>query len=567
MPARLPALIERLDSRVLLSGGDPDPAFNDGGLVEQQFPGGSSVFTDVETLADGSILAAGTLTVVEGDQLTNQTKLLLAKYRFDGSLDPDFGIDGTIVNTPRGVSTALQLALTDGGFFVLGSRGSILKFESTGRLDRTFGHDARLTPDNSAQAIIVDPEGRLVVGGSRAHPGEPHNSVGWDGVIQRYTSDGILDTTFNNTGEFISEVPILGEEDADVKIFRSFAIDPQGRVIAGLNRFNPFGGGDNGLGSELNYLFRFNSDGSLDADYGQQIIGGTLRLVSGVTSDGSVMLVGENIAKVDPTGQQLDTTYGNNGIANTTKLGPFPGDYGLRARDQSAVSPDGSVVYTNVAALQDTTLAGSLELTRLTAAGQLDTNFGTNGTKVILQSTHADAQDFLDAVELSPDGTLVFAGQTGYVSPPVGEHDFIADPTFTITADTRTATVGRMLLNDNPAVQLVPRLLTTPQQSLYVSVYLRDPAGVDLDSLDDDDLKLVDPAGGTRRFRFVSSEDVSGDGTTIQARYRIPAPTTDGWTSANNGVYEIRLAKQQIAGDDANFAMGQPLGSVTVKIA
>src|SRR5687767_5606497 len=98
-PTYVPPAVQTLESRLLFGAGGLDPAFNHAALVSTEFPGGSSVISAMQTLPDGGILAGGTVRVIEGNTLTTQTKLLLAKYRFDGSLDPSFGIGGKIVNT------------------------------------------------------------------------------------------------------------------------------------------------------------------------------------------------------------------------------------------------------------------------------------------------------------------------------------------------------------------------------------------------------------------------------------------------------------------------------------
>ncbi|HTL27808.1 MAG TPA: hypothetical protein VL282_01245, partial [Tepidisphaeraceae bacterium] len=89
-------ILERLDARVFLSAGFPDPAWNRDALVKTAFDNGSSVMNDVAALPDGSVLAAGTVIGRRGSKFTGDTLLAIAKYRFDGTLDPDFGVDGKI---------------------------------------------------------------------------------------------------------------------------------------------------------------------------------------------------------------------------------------------------------------------------------------------------------------------------------------------------------------------------------------------------------------------------------------------------------------------------------------
>jgi hypothetical protein len=194
-----------------------------------------------------------------------------------------------------------------------------------------------------------------------------------------------------------------------------------------------------------------------------------------------------------------------------------------------------------------------MELTRITAEGQPDLNFGDQGTLTVATNTDVHAEDFLDAVDYAPDGSLVIGGQSGILSP-------------TGRTDTRSFVAGRLIISPGPAVQLVPRTLKESSSYLYITVLIRDPDGVDLTSLDDSDLKLLDADGIGRRFRFFSSADVNGDGKYIAARYRIKGPNNSAWTRAANGTYEVRLQRKQIADINGNVATAQPLGTVRVNI-
>ena len=121
MRTHLPPIFERLDSRMLLSAGDFDPAFNNGALLKTAFDNGSCAIADVKALPDGGMIAAGTIRVRNGSGLTGHTLLSLVKYKFDGSLDTTFGAGGKIAATPRNMAGGFKLQLTpDGGFIVMG---------------------------------------------------------------------------------------------------------------------------------------------------------------------------------------------------------------------------------------------------------------------------------------------------------------------------------------------------------------------------------------------------------------------------------------------------------------
>jgi uncharacterized delta-60 repeat protein len=585
----LPTL-ETLDSRLLFGAGDLDPAFNHGALVDTEFAGGSSVIADIETLPDGGILAAGTVRVREGDTLTEKTQLALVKYCFDGSLDLNFGVGGKIVNTPRGMSGAVRLQLTpDGGFLVMGSPETspdgldsndnpvvssfasaalntsemLLKFTATGRIDTRFGKNGVIKPGN-IDTFTVDPQGRILVGGFQNHADLPQSSFATDATLTRYTEAGALDTSFNSTGQFISVSPDIVEEESRYQTFRSIAIDNQGRILSAMEVFSTFGGdvSTDGLGYAYTQMFRLSDSGQIDGSYTGDHIQ-KLRRIAGVLDDGSVILIGKTIARVDPTGH-LDASYGNNGVANTTKLSLTPSNnlYLRQAEERAAASVDGSIVFANVAT------PGHLELTRIDPQGQPDASFGNSGTLTIATDNDPDTLGYLGAVDLAPDGSIVVAGQSGILTPKTAAtRDLDQNPRVTIETDTRRAVVGRVMSGAGPAVQLVPRTLKASSRSLYITVLIRDPEGVDVSTLDDYDLKLLDASHNVRRFHFIASEDRNGNGTYIAARYRIAAPGASIWTSADNGIFQVRLQRKQIADRDANWAVAQVLGPVFVKIA
>jgi uncharacterized delta-60 repeat protein len=555
--------IEALDVRVLLSAGFPDPAWNDGGLVKTTFESGSSIVNDVEALPDGSVLAAGTAIGRRGSKFTGNTMLAIAKYRFDGSLDPTFGDGGKIENTPRSMAGAFQLELTpDGGFIVEGSattRGDqvetsggefLLKFNSDGHVDTTFGKNGVLKPENIT-SFEVDSQGRILIGGYHTHP---DNLAVTDATLTRYNPDGKIDTGFSNNGQFIVLATNI-DPDANPMNFNGIDVDSQGRILASMlmqkSRVLP----------EVT-VYRLNNNGKIDRTYasnGRAHLIDTVppddrdpvedfREVARALDDGSVMLRGEMVTKLDPDGH-LDANYGKTGVAVTTHW-PIHANDSLGTRtiyNQFAFSDDGSVV------LADHTRRGALELTRLNAQGFEDPTFGVNGSIWLEGDGDPNAMGELRGVDLAADGSVVAGGVSGILSP-------------TGRTDTRQFVTGRRMGGAGPAVQLVPRTLTNSSAALYITVYIRDPDGVDLSTLDNFDLKLLDASGNGRRLQFASSGDVNGDGKFSAARYRIKAPNGSAWTRAANGTYEIRLQRKQIADPKGNVATAQLLGTVRVNI-
>jgi len=240
--------------------GTLDPTFGSGGIVTTDV-GDADELLAVAVDADGRIVAAGT-TGKPG------AAYALARYAADGTLDATFG-DGGIVTTDVGL-TAFPSAIAiqpDGGILVggpaivrylptgrldrtsgtrgivrtegygypytlaprpdgsllvgLGGEGParVMRFTSRGRLDATFGAGGTAAcgrPGSRVSAIVVQPDGRILVGGSR------------DGDLElaRCTPDGALDPAFGNGGTVTTDV---GGSEAGLN---HLAVQPDGRIVA-----------------------------------------------------------------------------------------------------------------------------------------------------------------------------------------------------------------------------------------------------------------------------------------------------------------------------------------------
>ena len=246
-----------------------------------------------------------------------------------------------------------------------------------------------------------------------------------------------------------------------------------------------------------------------------------------------------HLSRYDSDGT-LDVGYGTNGVS--------PIAFG--AVGNIAVGPDGSVAHGT--GVNDTDSSSDFAVQRILPDGQIDSDFGTNG---ILTLASDNGNNFVSSVALAPDGTLVIGGQTGGLfafrkSRHEGRHARAAS----------TAAKGRPY---NSFAKLKTR-----SRYLSMTVLIRDDDGVNASTLDNNDLKLFDEDGNTRKIRLLSEVEVGGSATYIQATYRIVAPNNAAtWTAADNGTYEVRLQKQQIFDTDNNAAAAQLLGTLGVKIA
>jgi uncharacterized delta-60 repeat protein len=229
--------------------GSLDSTFGQNGTVFTDFGKADSAL-DVAIQPDGKILAAG----IRFDSL-GVSSIAVARYGADGSRDQTFGAGGTLVDDSANGGDAIAL-LPDGKLAVVGPVWSgstldtvLLRLTAAGARDSSFGNGGRvvasLTGSDDLHALVVQPDGKLVVAGE--------TNVSW--IVARFTADGTLDPAFDNDGRTITDVGGVGEA-YDVALQRDGKI-----LVAG------HGLGSAGGGSDL-ILVRYNTDGSLDSTFG-----------------------------------------------------------------------------------------------------------------------------------------------------------------------------------------------------------------------------------------------------------------------------------------------------------
>lgn len=152
----------------------------------------------------------------------------------------------------------------DGGYLVAGESQSplssngldvvLVRYTPSGHLDRTFGENGRAEynaiNDDSARAMAVQPDGKILVAGFRFH------TINEDFALWRFNADGSADSSFGSGGlarGFFGLGPDYGQDlvvQADGKI-----------VVAGFS--------ETSSGRHLT-MIRFDADGERDDSFGDQ---------------------------------------------------------------------------------------------------------------------------------------------------------------------------------------------------------------------------------------------------------------------------------------------------------
>jgi len=198
--------------------GSLDPTFGTGGTVTTSFTDGVAGVGAFEQ-STGDIVA-----LAQVDFVNNVgTGVGLVRYTSTGELDTTFGTNGITVTTFAGIAFdpfgfAVQ---TSGGFLIAGvvttksgrNEFGLARYTSSGILDTTFGTNGLVTTkvgtrSDAPSALLLQPNGQIVMGGFEVAGG---NIPGMMSLV-RYNANGTLDSTFGKGGISLARVALLGPE-------------------------------------------------------------------------------------------------------------------------------------------------------------------------------------------------------------------------------------------------------------------------------------------------------------------------------------------------------------------
>jgi uncharacterized delta-60 repeat protein len=278
------------------------------------------------------------------------TDIALVRYNTDGALDPSFDGDGIVITDLSGDDAAFAVGIQAdgkilvGGFTDDGVSAALLRYDTDGTLDSTFGGGdgvatKKIGFGGFVGAIGLASDGAIVVvGASLSITGNENVAV------LRFDSTGTLDTTFGGDG--IVKTDATAGPDAGSAV----ALLSDGSIVAiGTS------------GYEYGLLVGYNDDGTLNTAfgtdgivqtelgaYGGGFVGGTRQsddrivAVGQSTTDDSNGSPGILTARYSSTGQ-LDPTFGGDGTVFTSfGIGPFGGAQTSPAG--VAIAPGGKIV-------------------------------------------------------------------------------------------------------------------------------------------------------------------------------------------------------------------------------
>jgi len=349
-----------------------------------------------------------------------------------GDFDTTFGGTGAVTyNTDTitdhwdyGYGVVIQ---QDGKIVVTGSIPSpdgfgydavVLRYNSDGTLDSTFGGDGIVTYDNyyhtddAGESIAIQPDGKIVIVGWTYFSG--HKDV----LFLRYNEDGSLDISFGEDG-----VAIYSGSGGGNDVGHAVAIQQDGKIVVvgyGLN---------NASNADDVLILRYNSNGTLDTTFGEDGVVTYNGIMNGneagygvaIQQDGKIVVVGYSyngyidehyedilVLRYESNGT-LDTTFNGIGVASyDSSTGGYNYDYGYGV----AIQQDGKIVVTGYSYYGSNGSNRSAVILRYSSDGTLDVTFSEDGVAIYDILANRAFAGF--RVAMQTDGKIVVAGGGGW---------------------------------------------------------------------------------------------------------------------------------------------------------
>ncbi len=274
------------------------PRINTNGSLDLTF----NPITGVGRLANSTVYAVdeqSTTRIILGGQFTSYNGTLknnILRTFSNGQLDASFISGSGADNTIRSLVVLTDDRILIGGDFLaynITARNRIARLNINGDIDNTF--NPGLGANGTVQAIAVQPDGRILIGGSfTQYAGNARNR------IARLNTDGSLDASFS-----------IGTGASST--IHTIAVQSDGKILIG-GAFSTFNG------TSISRVARLNSNGSLDTSFNIGTgtgAGSTVRSIV-VQADGRIVIGGgfftfngisrNDIARLNTNGS-LDTTF------------------------------------------------------------------------------------------------------------------------------------------------------------------------------------------------------------------------------------------------------------------
>lgn len=355
------------------------------------------------TQADGKLLVAGQFTSLRPGVGASAVRNNLARLNPDGSVDATFD--------PNANGPIRALVLQSDGRIVIGgdftslqpngaatttTRNRVARLNANGTLDLTFNPNISGGTLPQVNALAVQPNGKLVVGG-RFTTVQPGTTAAARNHVARFNADGSLDAAYNPNPNSIVLALVSQLEASNFAGTPRAAVGDGKIVIAGgFTSLQPSG---TGVVTTRNRIARLNANGTIDSEFDPNANNAVAALA--VQRDGKIIL-GGSFSTLQPPGNENSAT--RNRLARLNANGTLDSEFYPNFGGNVvaiALAPDGDVMVGG----QFTSVWGRGTITtqrpyvaRLNPDGSLDTGFS------------ASANSTVAAFAFQPDGKVILGG-------------------------------------------------------------------------------------------------------------------------------------------------------------
>jgi uncharacterized delta-60 repeat protein len=355
------------------------------------------------TQADGKLLVAGQFTSLRPGVGASAIRNNLARLNPDGSVDATFdpnanGPIRALVLQPDGriVIGGDFTALQPNGAATTTTRNRVARLNANGTLDLTFNPNISGGTLPQVNALALQPNGKLVVGG-RFTTVQPGTTAASRNHVARFNPDGSLDAAYNPNPNSIVLALVSQLEASNFTGTPRTAVGDGKIVIAGgFTSLQPSG---TGVVTTRNRIARLNANGTVDSEFDPNANNAVAALA--VQRDGKIIL-GGSFSTLQPPGNENSAT--RNRLARLNANGTLDSEFYPNFGGNVvaiALAPDGDVMVGG----QFTSVWGRGTITtqrpyvaRLNPDGSLDTGFT------------ASANSTVAAFAFQPDGKVILGG-------------------------------------------------------------------------------------------------------------------------------------------------------------
>lgn len=536
-------LVERLEYRIQFAGGTVDTTFGENGSATFDYVhalgGGTWSLGDQGFTQDALGRIYGYATASQGD---SQRLLVIARMTRDGIIDTTFAENGyrllgrnpTTQNRPDHLHVTVDALnrthILDGSIF--------WRLTPGGKMDRTVGATrgkASIPVLTTYEDIATDSAGRAYVAGTSA------GKTGTRMTVLRFTETGSLDTTYGFGGAFKSPVPGKTGDKARSSNARLLRFVNDSLIVAGNYSYSRYDSEYPGyFGHKATWTVRLDAGGMVDTAYGRN-----------------------GYAEHDYV--DSDVAWGQ---ANPTTIAPDGSIFGAVTGGTDYPDGDPASFGSNFQISADGKTAGSIKIATTDQDDAFDLESVTQPVAVESAGTviaiGPQAKLYRSKLNNTIDGAF---GIGGYSADRASRVQIAYDGTILYSDALTGATITRLWKNDLPVGQIDTKNLRIARTTATrFSIIWRDDDGMDVDSVRAGGVKVSGPFDGvsTTRTAAVESVEELEDGR-VMAIYRLTSP--GGWTSADNGLFSVRVLGGIIQDTHSVAVAAHTIGSFRVKIA